>query len=623
MIGYVQVNTAFGGVFSDVPWPDIFTKWTEITEVINIDLVYLVDFQCVNNSLTFYSTFLWQVMGPIFASLSIFFFGYCRIFCCGMYSTKDRKRVWIQHVQVFLGLIFVTYPSVCNTILTLYNCQEVDNGYFLAVDLRVQCYIAEWNNYAAFGAICVLVYPVGVPAFFVLALYWHRQFLFPNRQDDYRKLELELEVADALQRMEDPACTEQERSDIEVQLSTLQLEVVAMKERAQKYKDVVSKYGFVYSSYSEHAYWWELTELVRKLLLTGVVIFVAPGSLSQLAFAFLVNLFFFVLHINVDAFVERAESKLMFYSLLSTLITVFSGIILKGNHGRVVNFWESAMITGVLMTSNFAMGIIFVYIIILMYKAYAAPNMAKTTGSEETKPFEEAFDDTMLALNLVFADKGEFTRAILPILGVFEREAKDSPSGIYAENGMQSQLVSDLQAALEYKEDPLEAMRHVMEVAQAFGGVTMTRAITDAFVRMAKNDIDEVAHIAEFAHDERESKLNSCENMTASGVGEDEGLWTEENLSQAKVLFERYDLDHSGTVNSWEEAQQITFNLLYSFGMTVSRDEAENRMSSLVNVAEESMNFDQYWLWFHTTFSDQSQQPSTKKLLSTDHPEKV
>ncbi len=42
-----------------------------------------------------------------------------------------------------------------------------------------------------------------------------------------------------------------------------------------------STYGFLYEVYGPSAWWWEVEELVRKLLLSAVVVLIEPGSPLQ------------------------------------------------------------------------------------------------------------------------------------------------------------------------------------------------------------------------------------------------------------------------------------------------------------------------------------------------------
>ena len=47
---------------------------------------------------------------------------------------------------------------------------------------------------------------------------------------------------------------------------------------------------------------------------------------------------------------------------------------------------------------------------------------------------------------------------------------------------------------------------------------------------------------------------------------------------------------------------QITTNLLYKFGTTVSKGDVSIELEALEDVAENPMEFGAYWEWFQTTF---------------------
>lgn len=78
----------------------------------------------------------------------------------------------------------------------------------------------------------------------------------------------------------------------------------------------------------------------------------------------------------------------------------------------------------------------------------------------------------------------------------------------------------------------------------------------------------------------------------------------ETDVDVAIRLFERYDLDHSSTVNTSEEAQQITTNLLYTLGITVPSGVLEQELLALSckDGFIVTMDFDNYWQWFQNTF---------------------
>jgi hypothetical protein len=54
----------------------------------------------------------------------------------------------------------------------------------------------------------------------------------------------------------------------------------------------MGRLGFIYERYLPEYYWWEVVEMTRKFLLTGLVLFLAPGSIAQLAMALLMGAYF-------------------------------------------------------------------------------------------------------------------------------------------------------------------------------------------------------------------------------------------------------------------------------------------------------------------------------------------
>ena len=89
------------------------------------------------------------------------------------------------------------------------------------------------------------------------------------------------------------------------------------------------RYGFIYGAYKDDAWYWEQVISLHKFLLTSVIIFVKPGTVAQLAAAFVINLAFLVLHVQTQAFKTIVENTAQLNGLVSILLTLFSGILLK------------------------------------------------------------------------------------------------------------------------------------------------------------------------------------------------------------------------------------------------------------------------------------------------------
>ena len=70
---------------------------------------------------------------------------------------------------------------------------------------------------------------------------------------------------------------------------------------------------------------------MHKLLLTGIIIFIKPQTLSQLAMAAVINGLFLLAHIRLAPFAVFKDGQLQFWSLWSVMSSLFLGILLKAD----------------------------------------------------------------------------------------------------------------------------------------------------------------------------------------------------------------------------------------------------------------------------------------------------
>ena len=73
---------------------------------------------------------------------------------------------------------------------------------------------------------------------------------------------------------------------------------------------VINRLGFLLSAYQVQTYWWELVELVRKLVLTCLLHVAYDGSTSQLSGSLLTTFIFLMLHLRVDPYLSKVYTYL-------------------------------------------------------------------------------------------------------------------------------------------------------------------------------------------------------------------------------------------------------------------------------------------------------------------------
>ena len=270
LLGFMQVVSSLSFNFGFVPWPScVVDTWDAVGVVANINFLDGLTMDCVFSNFGFYDTFLITIMYPIAVMAAVFGITYWRAS-----QARDDQEIETKANQgwkVSLFFLFLIYPSVSATILKIWDCEAIDGAKYLRSDYRLVCWEGEHTTYAALAAIAFVVYPVGIPAFFMYLL----------RKD----------------------------------------RMVLHDEEHKRHESVHAKLSFLYRSYTKEAYYWEIVMLMQKLLLTGLLIFIKPNTTSQLAARFSISGAFFVPHIKTSAYANKTEDELQLCSMLSIYYT--------------------------------------------------------------------------------------------------------------------------------------------------------------------------------------------------------------------------------------------------------------------------------------------------------------
>ena len=101
-----------------------------------------------------------------------------------------------------------------------------------------------------------------------------------------------------------------------------------LKDSQKLERSLVKRHGLIFSSYHTGAPFFELFEMFRKLLLTSILQFVAPGSATQLTFATLVNFTSLCVSFNWSPFLDDSVDAFNQVSLVQLFLTTFSALLL-------------------------------------------------------------------------------------------------------------------------------------------------------------------------------------------------------------------------------------------------------------------------------------------------------
>eukprot|EP00455_Lapot_gusevi_P034489 TRINITY_DN3801_c0_g1_i13.p1 TRINITY_DN3801_c0_g1~~TRINITY_DN3801_c0_g1_i13.p1 ORF type:complete len:675 (+),score=72.70 TRINITY_DN3801_c0_g1_i13:245-2026(+) len=245
VFGFMQVTSSMDLSY-ELSWPSPFSDVIATFRIALLDLLQISSFGCYRRY-DFYESFLLTALG------TLLFMAVCGVlYAAAMVVVKILQRVCNINsnaagqiegfsISALTLIMLIIYPAVSIKSLQLFNCVSIEGQYYLDADYQIVCSGPLYTRYALFNAFFILMVPIGWPVF----LLWYLR-----------------RVKDHLQ---DPA--------------------------------VEGTLGHVYRDYKLNCYWWEVEELVRKLLLSSVVAFFAKGSLFQVAIGSLISNCALLLHI--------------------------------------------------------------------------------------------------------------------------------------------------------------------------------------------------------------------------------------------------------------------------------------------------------------------------------------
>lgn len=281
-------------------------------------------------------------------------------------TVRSNLRVWQARVKLRMNFLtyrnkcfklycwmaVFLYPSVSKTILTIYNCQEVGDVFYLVVDRRLVCYNEQWAIFGMIASIGVVVWVVGIPLFFGL-LIWIAQdrgvaarvYLLTKKSMRVQRQKWLNEVKE--QQIADGRYVRGMHSE-QVQNEEL---AKYMKRKNLRDSTVQARLGFIYAEYSDGYWWYEAVDLSRKLFLSGVIIFVENGGVEQMLLAMCVCLvtMWFVLYFQpYDGYSDNLVASI---TQLQLFFTLWLGVMIRLNDLNVESIINVQLLSYLLVGS--------------------------------------------------------------------------------------------------------------------------------------------------------------------------------------------------------------------------------------------------------------------------------
>ena len=299
-IGFYQVTYGLLEAFSYIKWPDSLQVIGKYSEILQLNILQMTQVHCLSPGLNvdaFANLFAIMAVNVAVIVIAGVAYGVRKL-------TISRKR-YVEEEEMLRKLsrekelvyrnlffiLYITYLSTCYKTATVLPiacrniCQE-EGQYcvmYLKADYSVQCHDSNYNNLITVAYISV-AYIIALPLATFIALWRHRRALL--------------------------ATEDEETLDV-----------------PEPSTEVIIGLRFLFENYKARAWYWELVEMSRKVIVTSGLILVGQESRSYIGLAWVIAGMYGVLFAWTHPIQDAFENKLMTTSLAVTVANLGIGAV--------------------------------------------------------------------------------------------------------------------------------------------------------------------------------------------------------------------------------------------------------------------------------------------------------
>lgn len=209
------------------------------------------------------------------------------------------------------GCVFLIYPSVCNAVFAAYQCRELVAGApsvsgVLEADDRILCTSYNMELLRLISMVVIILFCVGVPLGSGI-------FLVHMARGHFH-IDSDLNAA-VIVRL---------AADFEVDANVADYVLRDVTTMGQSL-------NFLLDAYTFRCYYWEVLDLLRKLLLIGVSLLVKRGSVAQSVVALVLSFFFFALQTTAKPYKLPQDNAFRAATEFQVFLTITVGLALHSD----------------------------------------------------------------------------------------------------------------------------------------------------------------------------------------------------------------------------------------------------------------------------------------------------
>lgn len=167
LVGFVQIIILWPETLYFIQWPSSLTDFVASLKIFSLSFEIL-PIDCVVQR-DYYTNFFAATISPMVACATIMLcFGLASLF----YSIKGNKDSSVRYIgygaKTCILFLFIIYPSVSGMILQYFPCRDIGGGVnFLRFSIETSCDSQKYKDFAAVVYFMLVVYVVGIPIIFL------------------------------------------------------------------------------------------------------------------------------------------------------------------------------------------------------------------------------------------------------------------------------------------------------------------------------------------------------------------------------------------------------------------------------------------------------------------------
>ena len=315
MFTFSQLVAGFDFILN-VRFPEPFASVMNALDSLNLSFFKMAPPSCYIYGANFMTDLVFTTLYPIAISMALL-----------ALHGRQKDEESSTYFSLFLLLTYLVLPSTALKIFSSFKTDEFDAGgdgerSFLAVDYSIDAHTAEYDALWFYAGCMTLIYVIGTPLLYAVLLFRNQRELSihapfslepkklcasADKRAELKATLVEFLAGDAtlgkgvtektFGMLDDVAQTDDFMRWLDETGKTrpstsgyLPLLKGYFAAEQRKWEDVSHDHvlSFLLGSYEKRVYWFEFVEVLRRLLLSGVLVLFGPGSVVQSAASILI-----------------------------------------------------------------------------------------------------------------------------------------------------------------------------------------------------------------------------------------------------------------------------------------------------------------------------------------------